>query len=415
VVALDPQNPLADDALWWRARILENEQKYADAGALYQQIATTYPTSTFADDASFRRGFLKFRAGDYAGAASTWASDQESATDDTSLQRLQLWQAKALQMAGSSAAAKPILQDLATKQEDDYIGVRALGLEDGAQSQPHAAIETQVNLTPAFDWAAADAWIAQKLGRPATAKVWQTDNRWARAQELWLVGRSSYAELEVFDLIESNSSDAIAMYTLSRELLNEGRISMSGRAGQRLLRVLDTTPAQGLPKAILSLSYPAAFGPMVQQYSAAAKVSPLLLLAFMRQESFFDPRAQSPAGALGLTQLLPDTATTLADSMKLPPVDQDQLLHAGLNLQLGAQYMANQLSEFNNELYVALAAYNGGPSAAARWRDASGLDADTYVETVEFSESRLYIEIVSENYAIYRYLYGGEPQPDLPS
>ncbi len=414
VVQVDPENPLADDALWWHARILENEQKYDDAGTLYQQIVTDYPSSSFADDAAFRRGLLKFRAGDYAGAASIWGDDQANAPDDTSLQRLQLWQAKALQLAGSTAAAKPILQNLAAKQEDDYVGIRALGLEDGEQNQPHAAIEPQVDLTPAFDWAAADTWISQKIGRPATDKVWQTDNRWARAQELWRVGRSSYAQLEVYDLISSNSSDAIALYTLSRELLNEGRISMSGRAGQYLLRVLNTTPSQGLPKAILSLSYPAAFGPTVQQYAAQAKVSPLLLLAFMRQESFFDPRAESPAGALGLTQLLPDTASSLAGSMNLPPPDNDQLLHAGLNTELGAQYMANQLSQFNNELYVALAAYNGGPTAAARWRDEAGTDADLYLENAEFSETRLYIQTVSENYAIYRYLYGGEPQPDLP-
>ncbi len=217
VVALDPQSPLADDALWWRARILENEQKYDDAGTLYQQIVSDYPSSSFVDDASFRRGMLKFRAGDYAGAASIWGEDQKTAPDDSSLQRLQLWQAKALQLGGSTAAAKPILENLATKQEDDYIGIRALGLEDGQQSQPHAAIEPKVDLTPSFDWAAADTWISQKVGRPATDKVWQSDNRWDRAQELWRVGRSSYAELEVYDSdLEQHQRRHRTLYTGAR-------------------------------------------------------------------------------------------------------------------------------------------------------------------------------------------------------
>ena len=69
---------------------------------------------------------------------------------------------------------------------------------------------------------------------------------------------------------------------------------------------------------------------------------------------------------------------------------------------------------FNNEIFVAFAAYNAGPNAATRWRAASGMDADVFLETIEFSESRLYVELVAENYAIYRYLYAGAPYPNLP-
>jgi soluble lytic murein transglycosylase len=162
------------------------------------------------------------------------------------------------------------------------------------------------------------------------------------------------------------------------------------------------------------LSYPAAFGPLVKKYADAEGISPLLLLAFIRQESFFDPRAVSPAAALGLTQVLPSTAQALSKSMSLPEPSNEDLLHADLNLRLGARYMSDQLKRFGQEVFVALAAYNAGPSAAERWRTASGDDADLYVETVEYAETRLYIEIVAENYAIYRYLYADEPEPNLP-
>jgi soluble lytic murein transglycosylase len=191
---------------------------------------------------------------------------------------------------------------------------------------------------------------------------------------------------------------------------------MSARAGQRLLRVLNTNPNAGLPKALLSLSYPTPFASMVQKYSQAEQISPLLMYAFIRQESFFDPRALSGAGAFGLTQVLPSTARAVSQRIGAGAIDDnDMLLQADLNLRLGANYMSVQLNDFGDDIFVALAAYNAGPAAARRWIRASEDDADLYLETVEFTETQLYIEIVGENYAIYRYLYGGETIPTLPA
>ena len=236
-----------------------------------------------------------------------------------------------------------------------------------------------------------------------------------RAQELWAVGRKGHADTEAFALIEANAQDLIAMYTLARRLDGLGRVSMSARAGQRLLRVLNTNPADGLPKALLSLSYPAAFPALSERYARVEGISPLLLLAFVRQESFFDPRAVSGAGALGLTQVLPVTGEEIAPKLGVPDFQPEQLLRAETNLRFGSFYMKEQLKDFDDEIFVAFAAYNGGPSAAKRWRQESGKDADTFLETIEFRESRLYVELVAENYAMYRYLYAGQSHPDLPN
>jgi soluble lytic murein transglycosylase len=304
---------------------------------------------------------------------------------------------------------------LASANEDDYFGIRALGLTAGLHESPQVTLETNLDLSPAWDWAAAEQWLAAHTGAPATSRAWETDPRWARARELWRVGHADYGDLEVYGLIEAHSGDAAALYTLSRELLDEGRIGMSGRAGQRLLRVLDANPNEGLPRAVLSLSYPAAFGPLVQRYAEAEGISPLLLLAFMRQESFFDPRAISPVGALGLTQLLPETAQIAAGQLGITiETPAQELLHADLSLRLGARHMADLLQRVGGDIFVALAAYNAGATSAERWAAAAGNDADLYLETIEFAETRLYLEIVAENYAIYRFIYAGEPEPNLP-
>ena len=307
VTQLDAAHSLADDALWWRGRIDEQEGRLEAAGALYARIVDEYPNSQFAADAAFRRGLLPYREDDYVTAAARWQEDLNSVSDPAERYRLQLWQAKALVQAGQDSAAAPILDTLATVNEDDYHGIRALGLKDEKHEQPGAVHEDGVDLTPNWDWPAAEAWLTTKAGKPATTKVWETDPRWARARELWTVGREEWGDLEVYAIIDAFAQDSVAMYTLSRTLQDMGRQSMSGRAGQRLLRTLNTNPRDGLPKPLLSLSYPAAFGPMVEEFADDEDVSPLLMLAFIRQESFFDPRAVSPAGALGLTQVLTST------------------------------------------------------------------------------------------------------------
>ncbi|HXH23169.1 MAG TPA: transglycosylase SLT domain-containing protein [Dehalococcoidia bacterium] len=417
VVSLNPQSSLADDALWWRGRILEDEGKRADAQAVYNLIAQNYPQSSWAADAAFRRGMLSYRASDHRQAANIWGEGIALVSDAMERQRLTFWQAKALLQAGDRAAAEPILRELAASGEDDYYGVRAVALLAGDHNQPKADRDSRANLTPDFDWAAAEAWLTAKTGRavvPPSAQAWSSDPRWSRAQELWLVGRVGQGNAEMFDLIEAYARDGIAMYTMARVLWDKGQFSLSARAGQRLLRVLNTNPNAGLPKALMSLSYPAPFAASLQRYASAERISPLLLLAFIRQESFFDPGAASPV-AFGLTQLLPQTAASVAGRLGLPPPRTEDLYRADLNLRLGANYMATQLKDFGDNIFVAFAAYNAGPNAARRWLAAAGSDADMYLETIEYRETRLYVEIVAENYAIYRYIYAGHRVPELPA
>jgi soluble lytic murein transglycosylase len=414
VTALDPASLLSDDALWWRARILEDRGAAADAQALFARILNEYPNSNWASDAAFRRGMQSYSANRYQEASDFWASSLAVVTSPSERERLTLWHGKALLKAGKREEGAAILQPLATSGEDDYFGIRAVSLLEGKHDQPEGARDTNANLSQSFDWAAAEAWLTARVGRPISEAAWTADNRWLRAQELWRIGRAGQGDGEAGALIEALAQDPVAIYTLARRLQAEGRIGMSAFAGQRLLRVLNLNPNAGLPKALLSLSYPPAFGAMAQRHAQAAGISPLLLLAFVRQESFFDPRAISPVGALGLTQMLPSTGEALATRLGVRGYDESKLFHADLNLAFGASYMASQLRDFGNEIFVALTAYNAGPNAAQRWRSASGEDADVFLEAIEFRESRLYVQLVAENYAIYRYLYAGEAKPTLP-
>lgn len=139
-----------------------------------------------------------------------------------------------------------------------------------------------------------------------------------------------------------------------------------------------------------------------------------LAYAVARQESAFQVSARSPANAIGLLQLLPETAAKVARRHKLPW--QAELLGSdpAYNATLGAHYLREQIDEFDGSYILTLAAYNAGPKRVKDWLnrygDPRGADIDTVVDWIEripFSETRNYVQRVMENYQVYKARLGG--------
>ncbi len=127
----------------------------------------------------------------------------------------------------------------------------------------------------------------------------------------------------------------------------------------------------------------------------------------MRQESLFDPLARSVADARGLLQLLPATARRVAneraDAAAVDLNDPEQ------NVSLGVRHLADLDAHFQGDMVKALAAYNGGAAAVERWQQRfAGRDADEFVESITYRETRDYVKRVLDNYARYRRLYSSD-------
>jgi soluble lytic murein transglycosylase len=109
------------------------------------------------------------------------------------------------------------------------------------------------------------------------------------------------------------------------------------------------------------------------------------------------------------------TGEAIAEELGIDRFDLTDLYQPGLSLRFGAHYLAQQLAGFDGNFYHALAAYNGGPGNAARWAAGSSGDVDWFYEEIDFSETRLYIKLVSENLAQYRSIYENSDAPSLPA
>jgi soluble lytic murein transglycosylase len=132
------------------------------------------------------------------------------------------------------------------------------------------------------------------------------------------------------------------------------------------------------------------------------KVEPELVYAIIRQESIFDPVIVSPAGAVGLMQIMPFTGEDIAKSLG-DTFTVDSLYNPLVNVRYGSYYISKLLDDFNGNFVLAVASYNGGPHNVKKWYERNKEDGfDMFVEDLSFSETRGYVKKVLANYWTYK-------------
>jgi soluble lytic murein transglycosylase len=158
------------------------------------------------------------------------------------------------------------------------------------------------------------------------------------------------------------------------------------------------------------LLYPRPYAAYVREASRRTGLEREFIYAIIRQESLFRADAGSPAGALGLMQLLPATARIVARRERQPAPTSSQLLEPAINIPLGAAYLAGLVERFEGEPALATAAYNAGPNAARRWLPPEPLDLDLWAENIPFNETRAYVQRVAWHALVFEWLEERKPQ-----
>jgi soluble lytic murein transglycosylase len=129
----------------------------------------------------------------------------------------------------------------------------------------------------------------------------------------------------------------------------------------------------------------------------------------IRQESSWNPRALSRAGARGLMQVMPSVGEAIARSRGFPVWDPVLLFDPDVSLELGTDHLRAAIAQYNS-LPRALAAYNAGGTRVNRWvRRTGASDPELFIERIPFVETRDYVRIVLRNVEIYRALHGLKP------
>jgi soluble lytic murein transglycosylase len=162
------------------------------------------------------------------------------------------------------------------------------------------------------------------------------------------------------------------------------------------------------PLAFWQLSYPRPYSATVEAAAAEFNVDPLLIWAVMRDESRYDPKALSYAGARGLMQVMPSTQSWIAEQLD-EDIQPGDAYTPGANIRMGAWLLHFLVDYFEGDLELAIAAYNGGAASVESWQaNPLVLNRDDLLRWIGFGETREYLERVSLSYRVYQELYASD-------
>ena len=401
----------APEALWLAGAALEGEKEWGRAAEFYNLLRTSYPEDPRALEATFREGLAAYALGDMETARGVWIEALRDDLEPREVARLQTWLGLAARADGDASYAQLHWRDAQKASPWSYYGLRARDLEAKVSLK---LAPTTVQLSPLADgrlgepeWSQIATWIEgwHEITETVTIDLSQ-DILARRGGALWRLGWHEEA-LTTYRLLRDNIWDdpqeLLALARICDEIdLHSLTISCAARLTDLGHEKAEAEP----PEPLLRLSYPVTFGHLVSAEAQRYAIDPLLFLALIRQESRFDPRAVSYAGAIGLAQIMPDTGTWIASLVETGFYRRELLYRPYLNVEYGMWFMNWLLDLYDRDWVMALVAYNAGPGNLDRWANGQPVtDHDLFYETLPISQARDYVEYVYRQYRMYESIY----------
>lgn len=411
-IASNPAHTRAAEFLFTAARITERAGELAAAAQHWDRVAVEYPTSAYAYRGYFLAGITRFRLADYAGALPSFQGALSLAVSSAELAASHFWIGKAQQALGDQGAAQASWSIAAAADPTGYYSERARDLLAGLppfSPPPLYNLDYDVQ----SERAVAEAWTRTTFNLPQDTNLSDLgpllgDTRLTRGAELWQLGLYNQARLEFESLRAAVVTDPANTYRLANYFIDLGLYRSGIIAARQVLDLsgMDDAGTMSAPLYFNHLRFGPYFADLVLPVAQAYGFEPLFLFSVIRQESLFEGFVTSTAGARGLMQIIPSTGQSIANNAGWPPnYTAADLYRPKVSITFGADYLADQRDYFDEQLYVALAAYNAGPGNAAIWWDLAAGDQDLFLEIIRFPETQNYIRGIYEIFTIYRNLY----------
>jgi soluble lytic murein transglycosylase len=382
-----PNSPWAEETLNNLATHYLQSDEGEQADAVFRELYAKYPRGSYAERAAWRAGWWAFRhdrhqeaTAFFEGAAATFPrSDYRPA--------YLYWSARSREHVADTQGATAVYRIVTTDYLNLYHGRLAY-----ARLQKLGAKSATIAPDPAPPAAAA--------AEPPTADL---------IRLLLALGLYEQARDELLFAQRTYGDTPLVSATLGWVHNKLGDLRLGIVQMKRAYPQYMSEEGPRLPTDVLKVIFPLDYWALIQKYATARNLDPYFMAALINQESAFDARIKSAAGAIGLMQVMPSTGRQYARRLGLKRYGTASLTRPETNIQIGMAYFADILRR-QGDPTRALIGYNAGELRVIQWdADRPGLEPDEYIDDIPFPETQTYLKKILGTVEDYRRLYGEGP------
>jgi len=399
-----PDSAEVPNALYWRARLAEEEHNPAMARAFYQKLSDRFHNYYYAELA--RKRLKSLPAVDPSTQAVSDSTVQASLTQVAAKPDALKEDAPKEDLSKSDASKNEPSKNEPSKNDPSK---NDPAKDDSPKDDPasHDLSKGDPKKDDPGYYALLDR-VSSLSSKGKVEAVEPPDDN-LRVERARLLSNGALADMAVRELQAAATQEggAWAPPEMARVYQDGGRYDRAIEIMKRSTPNYFAVDIADLPRPYWEALFPKAYWSDLRKYSQLNGLDPYLVASLIRQESEFNALALSRVSAVGLMQLMPKTGKTVAKQVKLRGYNAAQLFTPAINLQLGTRYFKEMVDKYNGQFEYALAAYNAGTDRVGEWLGVGHYrDPQEFVESIPFTETREYVQAILRNANVYRQLYG---------
>jgi len=394
---LPPNSRAAANMAYKIAFLYVDENKYEEAIPLLKQVASMRSAGSLRILAHWYVGWCYFMLKDYGEALVAFDELLRRGAKGAGIaDRVMYWKGRALLASGMKSEAKESFREVMTKYPRGYYAELARRRLEGDSRD-------------VYDFAIAKgSWGGPSIWKPSNPAAASGVPHIDRALELDRMGLHAEVarELKACDFNANPEAAEVGLWLAWKNYAHD----TAYRLAQKKFRgVLKSSPGRDrFAYFVWEQAYPRAYDPVVTRLDTNGDIDPMLVWSIMKNESAFRPQVISPAGAVGLMQLMPTTANLISRKLGEGKVSVTDLYRPGTNIAYGIAYLEKLADLFPGNAVAVIASYNAGEQAVGRWlANGTFSDIEEWIEEIPYGETNLYVKKVLSSYWRYQRLYGG--------
>ena len=335
----------------------------------YKDLYTNYPSSRYTQTALSAMFFEKIKQKDYANARFLGKDFISKYPDAEILPEVLFWQGK-IEQKYHNPESTHYFQKIINEYPDSYYAYRSFCILNGFKD---ATLRTNIEYKP----------VMYPYKQPSKNDI------------LYVL-----MTVNDYEMIKKFSKDKFIQSWAEYE---KGNYATSTHIAQEAMKNIKDKPAKSDLR--WRLVYPQNYYIQIRNNAEKYNNNPALIISIMREESHFNSEAQSGVGAIGLMQLMPETAHDIGNKNGIP-FYTNSLFNPELNIKIGNLYYSTIRRMLDNKDVSAIAAYNGGIGSVTKWKNTLKYsDTDEFVEQIPYEETKTYVKKVFRSYWNYLRIY----------